>query len=180
VPVWLHPARGAAPPDYPGERTSRFEIWHVFGWPFDTTIAMTRLIFGGVLDRFPSLKIITHHLGGTVPFLESRIRNAYDQFGTRTADEDYAALLRSMRRHPLEYYRMFYADTALYGSPPALECGLAFFGPERVLFGSDMPFDIEGGSRYIRLTLAAIEEMSAPEAVKQRILRENARQLLKL
>ncbi|HEU5297978.1 MAG TPA: amidohydrolase family protein [bacterium] len=48
------------------------------------------------------------------------------------------------------------------------------------LFGSDMPFDIEGGSRYIRLTLAAIEEMSAPAAVKQRMLRDNARRLLKL
>lgn len=148
VPIWLHPARGAAAPDYPGESTSRFEIWHVFGWPFDTTIAMTRLIFGGVLDKVPGLKIITHHLGGTVPFLEC--------------------------------YRTFYADTALYGSPPALECGLAFFGTERVLFGSDMPFDIEGGSRYIRLTLAAIEEMSAPAAVKQRMLRDNARRLLKL
>lgn len=180
VPIWLHPARGAAAPDYPGESTSRFEIWHVFGWPFDTTIAMTRLIFGGVLDKVPGLKIITHHLGGTVPFLESRIKNAYDQFGARTADEDYASLLKAMPRHPLEYYRTFYADTALYGSPPALECGLAFFGPERVLFGSDMPFDIEGGSRYIRLTLAAIEEMSAPAAVKQRMLRDNARRLLKL
>lgn len=179
VPVWLHPARGATPPDYPGERTSRFEIWHVFGWPFDTTIAMTRLIFGGVLDRVPNLKIITHHLGGTVPFLESRIKNAYDQFGARTADEDYGALLRSLKRHPVDYYRMFYADTALYGSPPALECGLAFFGPEHVLFGSDMPFDIEGGARYIRQTLAAIE-MSAPDAVKRRVLRENAIELLKL
>jgi uncharacterized protein len=174
VPIWLHPARAAMPPDYPGESKSRFEIWHVFGWPFDTTIAMTRMIFGGLFDRFPGLKVITHHLGGTVPFLESRIKNAYDQFGARTADEDYAALLRSLAKHPHEYYKMFYADTALYGSPTALECGLAFFGPDHVLFGSDMPFDIEGGPRYIRQTLRAIDSMRAPTQAKQRILRENA------
>src|SRR2546428_2955049 len=180
VPIWLHPARGATPPDYPGEKKSLYEIWHVFGWPFDTTIAMTRMIFSGLLDRFPALRVITHHLGGTVPFLESRIKNAYDQFGTRTADEDYGALLRTLRKHPHDYYRMFYADTALYGSPPALECGLAFFGAEHVLFGSDMPFDAEGGSRYIRQTLGAIDQMTASPEAKRRILRENAVKLLGL
>jgi len=178
VPIWLHPARGATPPDYPNETKSRYEVWHVFGWPFDTTIAMTRMIFGGLLDRFPNLKVITHHLGGTVPFLESRIKGAYDQFGARTADEDYGALLRTLKKHPREYYRMFYADTALYGSPPALECGLAFFGSEHILFGSDMPFDIEGGPRYIRETLQAIEKMSASADEKRRILRDNATKLL--
>jgi predicted TIM-barrel fold metal-dependent hydrolase len=180
IPIWLHPARGATPPDYPGESKSLYEIWHVFGWPFDTTIAMTRMIFSGLLDRFPTLKVITHHCGGTVPFLESRIKGAYDQFGARTADEDYATLLRTLRQHPREYYRMFYADTALYGSPPALECGVAFFGANHVLFGSDMPFDAEGGPRYIRDTLRAIDDMRAGPDDKQRILRDNAVRLLKL
>ncbi|MGH2454309.1 MAG: amidohydrolase family protein [bacterium] len=180
VAIWLHPARGAVPPDYPNETKSLYEIWHVFGWPFDTTIAMTRMIFGGLFDRFPTLKVITHHLGGTVPFLESRIKGGYDQFGARTDDEDYGALLRTLKRHPHEYYRMFYADTALYGSPPALECGLAFFGSEHVLFGSDMPFDAEGGSRYIRETLRAIDEMTASPEEKQRMLRGNAVRLLGL
>lgn len=180
VPVWLHPARGATPPDYPRETKSLYEIWHVFGWPFDTTIAMTRMIFSGLLDRFPTLKVITHHCGGTVPFLESRIKGAYDQFGARTADEDYAALLRTLRKHPREYYRMFYADTALYGSPAALECGLTFFGADRLLFGSDMPFDAEGGPRYIRETLRAIDDMRAPAAEKEQILQGNAVRLLGL
>src|SRR5574341_1070357 len=180
VPLWLHPARGAGTADYQGEARSLYEIWHVFGWPFDTTIAMTRLIFGGTFDRWPGLTIITHHAGGTVPFLESRIKGAYDQFGARTADEDYGALLAQMARHPLDYYRMFYADTALYGSPPALECALAFFGTDHVLFGSDMPFDAEGGSGYIRETLDAIARMDAPPEAKKRILRENAVRVLGL
>jgi len=180
VPIWLHPARGPSTVDYPTETKSRYEIWHVFGWTYETTAAMTHMIFGGLFDRFPTLKVITHHLGGGVPFLESRIKGAYDQFGARTADEDYGALLRSMKKHPHDYYRMFYADTALYGSIPALECGLAFFGAGHVLFGSDTPFDAEGGSRYIRETLRAIDGMTASVEDKQRILRDNALHLLKL
>ncbi len=180
VPIWLHPARGPSMPDYPTEAKSLYEIWHVFGWPYETTVAMTRMIFSGLYDRFPGLKVITHHLGGTVPFLESRIKGAYDQFGVRTPDEDYAALLRTLKKRPYEYYRMFYADTALYGSSPALQCGVAFFGSEHVLFGSDMPFDAEGGSRYIRETLRAIDGMTAAPEDKQRILRENAIRLLRL
>ncbi len=180
VPVWLHPTRGPAVPDYPTEMKSLYEIWHVFGWPFETTVAMTRMIFGGLFERFPHLKVITHHLGGTVPFLESRIKGAYDQFGTRTTDEDYGALLRRMRKHPQEYYRMFYADTALYGSVPAVQCGLAFFGAQHVLFGSDMPFDAEGGARYIRETLRTIEGVNASPLDKRRILHENAIALLRL
>ncbi len=180
VPIWLHPARGPAPPDYPMATKSLYEIWHVFGWPFETTIAMSHMIFGGLLERFPTLKVITHHLGGTVPFLESRIKGAYDQFGARTADEDYGALLRRMRKHPYDYYKMFYADTALYGSVPAVQCGLAFFGPEHVLFGSDTPFDAEGGARYIRDTLRTIDGVSASHADKRRILRGNAMTLLRL
>lgn len=180
VPIWLHPSRGPAAADYPTESRSRYEIWHVFGWTYETTAAMTHLIFGGTFDRHPGLKVITHHLGGTVPFLESRIRGAYDQFGARTTDEDYAALLRSLKKHPHDYYRMFYADTALYGSIPALECGLAFFGASHVLFGSDTPFDAEGGSRYIRETLRAIDGMTASVGDKQQILRDNALRLLRL
>lgn len=180
VPIWLHPSRGPAPPDYPTAQKSLYEIWHVFGWPFETTIAMSHMIFGGLLERFPHLKVITHHLGGTVPFLESRIKGAYDQFGARTADEDYGALLRRMKKHPYDYYKMFYADTALYGSVPAVQCGLAFFGAEHVLFGSDMPFDAEGGARYIRDTLRTIDGIAASAADKQRILRDNAVRLLKL
>jgi len=175
--VQLHGCAGVEAQSF---RWARWLADHGYRSTIEYLVAMCRLVFDGVYDRHPKLKIITHHLGGTVPFLESRIKNAYDQFGTRTADEDYGALLRTLKKHPHEYYRMFYADTALYGSPPALECGLAFFGAEHVLFGSDMPFDAEGGSRYIRQTLRAIEEMTASPQEKQRILRENAVRLLGL
>ena len=54
--------------DYPAEPKSRFEMWWCFGWPYDTSVAMVRMVFNGLLDRYPNLKIITHHLGGMIPF----------------------------------------------------------------------------------------------------------------
>jgi predicted TIM-barrel fold metal-dependent hydrolase len=73
LPVWLHPARTAAVPDYAAERRSRFEIWWCFGWPYETSVAMARLVFSGVFDRHPGLKVVTHHCGGMVPFYDGRI-----------------------------------------------------------------------------------------------------------
>lgn len=180
LPIWIHPHRGHQVPDYATEDKSKFEIWHVFGWPYETTAAMARLVFGGVFDRHPTLKVITHHLGAMVPFFEARIRGAYDQFGARTADEDYAALGRRLKQSPYDYFKMFYADTALYGGPAALECGLAFFGAEQVVFATDLPFDPEGGARYVRLTLEALEAVRAPAADKQKIYEGNIRRLCKL
>ena len=69
LPIWLHPARGANLTDYPAEAKSRYEMWWCFGWPYDTSVAMVRLVFGGLFDRYPKLKIITHHLGGMIPYL---------------------------------------------------------------------------------------------------------------
>ncbi len=66
-PIWLHPARTAAMPDYPAEQKSRFEMWWCFGWPYDTSVAMVRMVFAGLLDRYPKLAVVTHHLGGMIP-----------------------------------------------------------------------------------------------------------------
>ncbi|HEU4618625.1 MAG TPA: amidohydrolase family protein, partial [Gammaproteobacteria bacterium] len=69
-PLWLHPIRGPETPDYKTEDASRHEIWFMFGWPYETAAAMARLVFSGLFDRLPNVKIITHHLGGLVPYLE--------------------------------------------------------------------------------------------------------------
>lgn len=178
LPILLHPARGSGFADYASEDRSRFEIWHVFGWPYETTVAMARLLFTGIFDRHPNLKIVTHHMGGMAPYFEERIRGAYDQFGTRSGEE--RELLARLKKHPCDYFRMFYADTAIYGAIPAMECGLAFFGSDRVLFGTDMPFDSEGGTRYIRQTIKAMEGMTASKEDKEKIYQGNARRIFKL
>jgi aminocarboxymuconate-semialdehyde decarboxylase len=75
---------------------------------------------------------------------------------------------------------MFYGDTAVFGSWAALECGLAFFGADRVLFGTDMPFDPEQGPGFIRDTIVAMDKMRATGEDKAKIYEGNARRLLKL
>jgi predicted TIM-barrel fold metal-dependent hydrolase len=180
LPIWIHPTRTPLIPDYPGEARSKFDIWWAFGWPYETTAAMARLVFSGVFDRHPELAIITHHLGAMLPYFEMRGAGGLDQLGTRTDDPDDMAALGRLRKRPIDYFHMFYGDTAVFGSAPALECGLAFFGADRVLFGTDMPFDPEQGPGFIRDTIGAMEKIRATPEDKTKIYEGNARRLLKL
>jgi len=58
---------------YADEERSMYEIWWTFGWPYETSAMMARLVFGGFFDRWPNLKIITHHLGGMTPYFDGRV-----------------------------------------------------------------------------------------------------------
>jgi predicted TIM-barrel fold metal-dependent hydrolase len=179
-PVWMHPARGADFPDYKEEPKSHYEIWWTFGWPYETSVAMAHLVFAGLFDKYPEIKIITHHLGGMIPYFEGRVGPGWDQLGARTSDEDYTLLLKKLKKRPLDYFRLFYGDTALFGAREATMLGLKFFGAERVLFGSDMPFDPEKGSAYIRWTIEIIDRLEISPSERQAIYEGNARRLLKL
>jgi len=179
-PIWLHPARGANFPDYLSEKKSKYEIWWMFGWPYETSAAMSRIVFSGVFDRLPGIKIIAHHLGAMIPYFEGRVGHGWDLLGVRTADEDYASLLASMKKRPIDYFRMFYADTATFGSLSATRCGLDFFGVDKCLFASDCPFDPEGGPMYIRETIRCLEAVGATDEERERLFLGNAKTLLKL
>jgi aminocarboxymuconate-semialdehyde decarboxylase len=180
VPVWMHPIRPAGFTDYKSEPKSRFEIWQVMGWPYETTAAMARMVFSGLFDKLPDLKIITHHCGGMMPFFGGRAETLWAQLGSRTADEDYTQIVKGLKRPFMDYFKSFYGDTVLGGSASALRCGLDFFGPDHVVFASDCPFDPEGGPMFIREGIRSIEELNLPDDVKQKIYVENARGLLKL
>jgi aminocarboxymuconate-semialdehyde decarboxylase len=180
LPVWMHPARPATMADYASEQRSKYDLWWAFGWPYETSVAMGRLVFSGVLDRHPDLIIITHHLGAMIPFCEGRIGGGLDQLGRRSDDPEDAAALGRLSKRPIDYFRMFYGDTALFGAWPAMESGLAFFGADHVLFGTDFPFDPEGGPGFIRDTIAAMERMRATAEDRAKIYEGNARRLFRL
>ncbi len=179
LPLWLHPARPALA-DYAGEPRSKYDLWWAFGWPYDTTLAMGRLVFSGLFDRYPALVVITHHMGAMVPFCAGRVGGGLDQLGMRSDDAEDAAALGRLRRRPIDYFKMFYGDTALFGAWHAMESGLAFFGADHILFGTDMPFDPEHGPGFIRDTIAAMDRMRASDAEKAAIYEGNARRLLRL
>ena len=176
-PIMLHPARGANFPDYATEAKSQYEIWWTFGWPYETSVAMQRLVFARLFERLPEIKIVAHHLGAMIPYFEGRIGYGLDQFGARTADEDYGALLRSLKKRPYDYFKMFWGDTALFGSRAATECGLQFFGVDQVVFASDAPFDPEGGPLYIRETIKVIDSLNISADDRDKIYRRNAERL---
>lgn len=180
VPIWMHPARGANFPDYLSEKKSKFEIWWTFGWPYETSAAMTRMVFSGFFDRLPGLQLITHHMGAMIPFFDGRIGPGLDQFGSRTSDEDYEGLLEQMPRRPIDYFRMFYADTALAGGSSGIRCGLDFFGVDKVLFACDCPFDPEGGPMFLRTIPQAIDSLDLSEEDRGKIYLGNALRLIRL
>jgi aminocarboxymuconate-semialdehyde decarboxylase len=175
LPIWLHPARTAAMPDYAAEQKSRFEMWWCFGWPYETSVAMARLVFSGVFDRHPHLKIVTHHLGGgMIPFFDGRIGAGMEVLGSRTSDEDYSGVLKSLKRPHLDYFREFYADTALFGAGNGLQCGLDFFGADKVVFATDAPLG------PIAKTIAAVEKLGLGADARAKVMAGNAKRLLRL
>jgi aminocarboxymuconate-semialdehyde decarboxylase len=175
-PIWLHPIRGPDHPDYSAESRSEHELWFTFGWPYETAVAMGRLVYAGLYDKLPRLKIITHHLGGLVPYLEGKIAIGFRQAAEGELDRNPVAAEAGLRRAPLEYFRMFYGDTAVNGIAKALECGVAFFGRDHCVFASDAPFDPAGGAHLIRRAIELIDALDATTRAK--IYHGNARELI--
>ncbi len=176
LPIWIHPTHGVTSIDYRGEKESKYIIAGTFGWPYETTAAMTRLVFSGVLERWPNLKFITHHAGGMIPFYEQRIIAFHDLAEMQYGDKHRIGLTRA----PIEYYKMFYGDTAIYGNTPGLMLARAFFGVDHLLFGTDFPFAGHNGERVTRQTVNAIEEMDISDKEKKKIFEDNARAVMRL
>ncbi|MFC2014169.1 amidohydrolase family protein [Chloroflexota bacterium] len=183
LPIWIHPSGTGGVPAYHGEERGKYGLFHVFGWPLESAMAMGRLVCSGILTRYPNLRFIIHHCGSAiVPALAGRLDNHFDylsrvegmKWGQPGGEDPFEV------KRPVDYFRMFYADTALYGDSAGLMCGYDFFGVEHILFGTDYPWDIEGGDKYIRLTINAVNRMNISDADKEKIFEGNAKQIMRL
>ena len=177
--VWVHPMRTAQFSDYAAEKESQNEIWFSFGWPYETTAAMTRLIYSGIFDELPDLKIVSHHMGGMIAFFSGKIKLGFRQIFFGGPDRNPAAEDAKLKKQPVEYYKMIYADTAL-GEIAPTRCGHAFFGTGKCLFATDAPFDSEQGRGLMRNTIAAVNALEISQAEKDAIFSGNAKRLLRL
>jgi predicted TIM-barrel fold metal-dependent hydrolase len=130
---------------------------------------MCRLVYSGVMEAHPRLPVLTHHAGAMIPFFSGRFRIMQT--------EDQGQALERLPHEPLQYLRRFYADTAVFGAPQALRCAVDFFGPEHVLFGTDMPL---GGPTVVADTIADVESLGLAAADRERIYSGNAREVLRL
>jgi aminocarboxymuconate-semialdehyde decarboxylase len=128
VPIFIHPA---GVPGL-GERLGRYYLTNLIGNPMDTTIAAASLIFGGVLRDFPRLKVYLAHGGGACPY----IRYRWDH-GWKVRAEGKV----NITRPPSEYFKQLYFDSLTHGAP-ALSFLASTVGPERIMIGTDYPFDM--------------------------------------
>jgi aminocarboxymuconate-semialdehyde decarboxylase len=178
-PIWLHPERDVHQPDYEAEERSHYEIWFALGWPHETSVAMAQIALSGVFDRHPKLKVIAHQMGGTIPYLATRVENVFARFGMRSGVAEDVVARAALRKKPIEYFRMFYTDTTS-GNVDAARCALSFFGAGRMLFASDAPFGPEGGAAYIGAAIRAVEELPLSPEQRSAVFEGNARKLLPL
>ena len=165
TPVWLHPQLWE-------EWSTDFVLDKIFGWLFDTSLAMSRLVFSGVMEAYPNLNIITHHMGAMIPHFSERIKGFYE------AGIFPRVTFAPLSKDPLEYFKRFYADTVLNGSVHAFECGYKFFGPEQIVFATDYPFGPNKGETWLEGTLKQIDATDLPQTQKDQIFGGNLMRLI--
>jgi len=162
LPVVLHPM---VPPAM--EQMTEYDLSSTIGFVFDTTLAVLRMVFSGMLERYERMHLLLPHLGGTIPFLMSRIRHAH-----RTRPECQADL----RSSPEEYLRRCFYDTAS-DWVPALRCTHETFGSERMVFGCDYPLGFH--LTYLQSVIPAIKRLGLSGAEEEMIFHKNALSILK-
>jgi aminocarboxymuconate-semialdehyde decarboxylase len=129
LPVLVHPTD---PPGVDMMDMTKFDLSWSVGFMFDTTLAITRMIFEGFFDQYPNLKIIASHAGGTLPYLAGRFEKG---------DEVEIPQRRKMKRKPIDYLRHIYYDCICY-SPATLEFLVSVVGADQVMFGTDWPHQV--------------------------------------
>lgn len=180
--IQVHPCRDSSWSDYKTEARSKFEIWWTLGWEYDLSAFMSRLVFSGMFERLPDIKILIHHGGAMIPHFAGRIGPGWDQLGSRTpADQAEDIEGYPLTERPIDAFRRFYVDTAYFGAGDAMRTAIKFFGVDHTLFASDTPFDPEKGPGYIRSTIANLEEMDIiDDADRAEIYHGNVSRLLGL
>jgi aminocarboxymuconate-semialdehyde decarboxylase len=124
--VFIHPLHVLG-----AERLTRYYLTNLLGNPVETAVALASLIFGGVLERFPRIRFLAAHGGGVVPFVIGRW-----QHGAQVRPE-----LKHLSASPLESLRHIYVDTIVHGASE-LDYLIKMLGAERIVLGSDIPFDM--------------------------------------
>jgi aminocarboxymuconate-semialdehyde decarboxylase len=152
--VYIHPAGNT------GARFAKWYLWNSIGQAFEEAMAIASLMYDGILDAFPQLKICISHGGGYMPYYMGRIaRNYAEKPATRI----------NMKRSPAEYLRMLYYDSCVY-EPEVLEALVRRVGADRVLLGSDYPVGEPKPVEFVESCALTVEE-------KERIIGVNAAQL---
>lgn len=173
IAVYIHPDNPAGHVDRSYEYD--YDLTHNFGWPFETTLALSRLVFSGMMEKYPSLRILSHHLGGgMVPFFMGRINETYNP------DDQEKKIGHTLPMPLFDYFSMFYYDTAVGGSAAAVRCAYEVFGADRLVFATDAPQGPADGEVRLKTYPGIVRSLGLSEEENQKIFEGNAKRLLKL
>lgn len=160
--IFMHPIWRALP-----EAWNAYRLHHLIGLPMDTTFAVTRLILSGFFDRYPRLRLIVAHVGGTLPYLSERIERAFREGRSRNK--------------PSFYLRNIFYDTAGPTHEAVIACVAKIYGATQIVFGSDFPFGLgQEGMQYMEKAISVVERSGLSDGERECIFSGNLRKLLKI
>ncbi len=167
--VFIHPVDPVGKKDRAYE--DEYDLMHVFGWPFESTLTICRLVFSGIMEEFPNLKIVTHHLGGMIPFYWGRIEESYvpDYVGKTNVK-----LKKSLK----ENFSKFFYDTAVANNPGAIKCSYAIFGADQIVFATDAPFGPGSGDDRLESYPKIIKGLGLSAQETDKIMGGNGKKIL--
>ncbi|MGO8990147.1 MAG: amidohydrolase family protein [bacterium] len=182
VPLWIHPSRPMTYPDYtldpvapsppypPNTRLSKHWLYLILGWVLDSSIAMSRIVIKGVFDTYPNLKLITHHRGAMIPLFASRLQGSFDFF-----DEMGAGIDTPIFKPYINHFKKFYCDTTCSCGPEIelVQVAYNFFGPDRVLFGTDAPYSTGYGRDGTMASRYNVEGLNVTDRALENIFSKN-------
>ena len=161
VPIFIHPQQVAG-----SDRMKRYYLRNLVGNPLDTTLAAAHIVFGGILEKCPNLKFCLSHGGGYVPYQRGRWEHGYE-----VRPEGKVVI----QKPPSHYIPLLYFDTITHFLP-ALEYLISSVGADRVVMGTDYPYDM--GDATPVATVKSLKKVSAAD--KKKILGGNAQRLFKI
>jgi aminocarboxymuconate-semialdehyde decarboxylase len=157
IAILIHPGRPVMM-----KHLREYGLVGAVGYLFDTTLAILRMVYSGLFDKLPDLRVIIPHTGSTIPYLIGRIDHQYQLL---SVDQ------RNLQHLPSQYLKRIYVDTAQSFYKPATECAFDFVPHDKILFGSDYPFvDLKRSVEVVKSLSLSLEE-------EEKVFCENARSL---
>ncbi len=161
-PLFLHPANAPCQSNW-----DKYSLHQKILWPTDSTLAISRIVYAGIFDRYPDLKMIASHLGGMILLYLDRLN--WREGNPVCKDE------------PESYFKKLFYDTAGPIRAEFIKLVYDTVGADQILFGADYPHGRDGrDDQFYPMTLTAMEQLDVPQADKEKIYYLNAKKLFNL
>lgn len=176
VPIYIHPVDTLESMGRPYE--IEYDLMHVLGWPYETSVIWARLVLSGIMEKLPHLNVVTHHLGGTIPYLIGRIQESYDAKASKVMNVK--GELFNSRTSPVDMIKRFHYDTAIGGNPAAIKCGSEVIGYKNIIFSTDYPWGPDAGRTRMNTYPDHVRKANFSPDELEEIFSKNITKLLKL